>query len=330
MRVHVQNPAGEEAFAITEAQLRAALDRGGGPADLRPSFASDDAGFAAGMRDAEILITWNKEIVRRLPRGTLPGAAPALKVIGCTSAGLDPLQPFDWLPDGIALVNNSGTHADKAGEFGIMAILMLETRFPALIAQQAKGLWNPLFSSTLEGKTLVVVGPGSLGGAVAAKARAFGMRVVGVRHGTAPHPDCDETVPFTGIDRVLPRAEYLLMTCPLTPETRNILNRERIALLPRGAKLINMARGAVWDQEAVCDALDAEALDGAITDVAVPEPLPPEHRLWRTRNMLVTPHICCDDKARYNDRTLDVILLNLRERAAGRPMPNRVEPRLGY
>ncbi|WP_376092429.1 D-2-hydroxyacid dehydrogenase [Roseomonas sp. CCTCC AB2023176] len=328
MRVHIQNPTGEDTFAITEAQWRAALERGGGPVGLDATFANDAAGFESGVRDAEVLITWNRELVAR--KATLRTLAPRLSVIGLTSAGLDPLAPFDWVPDGVTLVNNSGTHADKAGEFGIMAILMLEVRFPALVAQQQKGEWRPLFSSTLEGKTLLVIGPGSLGGAVAQKARGFGMRVIGVRHGSAPHPDCDETYRFTELDRVLPQAEYLLLTCPLTPETRHILNRDRIGLLPNGARLINMARGAVWDQDAVCDALDSGALDGAITDVAVPEPLPPDHRLWRTRNMLVTPHICCDDKARYNDRTLDVVLLNLRERAAGRPMPNRVDPQTGY
>lgn len=330
MRVHVQNPTGETLFAITPAQWEAAVARGRVQGPMEVSFADDDAGFSEGVRDAEVLITWNREVVKRLPKGKLPLAAPALKVIALTSAGMDALQPFDWLPPEVAVLNNSGTHARKAGEFGIMAILMLETRFPAIAAQQAKGLWNPLYSSTLQDRTVVIVGIGSLGGAVARKARDFGMRVVGVRRGTAPDPDCHETVPFTALDSVLPRAEFLVMTCPLTAETRNILSRERVALLPRGAKVINMARGAVWDGDAVCDALDSGALDGGITDVAVPEPLPPDHRLWRTRNLMVTPHICCDDRERYNDNTLDIVLANLAARARGEAMPNAVDTTVGY
>ncbi len=328
--MHVQNPTGETNFPITRGQWDAAVARCPGLGAMDVSFADDDAGFADGMRDAAVLITWNREVVRRLPRGVLPGAAPGLRVIALTSAGMDALQPFDWLPPGVTVLNNSGTHARKAGEFGIMAILMLETRFPAIAANGAKGLWEPIYSSTLEGRTVVIVGIGSLGGAVAKRARAFGMRVIGVRRGSAPDPDCDETVPFTALDSVLPRAGFLVMTCPLTPETRGILSRERVALLPRGAKVINMARGAVWDQDAVCDALDAGALDGGITDVAVPEPLPPDSRVWRTRNLMVTPHICCDDRERYNDNTLDIVFANLRARARGEAMPNAVDTAVGY
>lgn len=330
MRIHIQNPPDDPHFEITEAQWEAALARNPGMSPMEVSFARDDAGFARAIPEAEVLLTWTRQLRARFPKGALPGMAPRLRVIATTSAGLDPAAPFDWLPDSVALLNNRGTHADKAGEFGIMAILMLHTRMPAFADQQRRGEWKPLFSSTLEGRTVAIVGVGSLGGGIARRARAFGMRVIGIRHGRDPHPDCDETFPNEALDEVLPRAEFLVLACPLTERTRNLLSRERIALLPRGARVVNVARGPVWDQEAVLDALDSGHLEGCVTDVTVPEPPPPEHRIWRTPGMVVTPHISADDVLRYNDRTLDILMENLRALRDGRPLPNRVDPSAGY
>ncbi|MBP0445969.1 D-2-hydroxyacid dehydrogenase [Roseomonas sp. SSH11] len=330
MRIHVQNPANDPEFAITQAQWDAAIARSPDMAGLQVSFADSEEGFASALPEAEILLSWVRPLRQRFPAGALPGVAPRLKVIACTSAGVDSAAPFDWLPDSVALLNNRGTHAEKAGEFGIMAILMLQTGMPIFADQQRRGEWKPRFSSTLEGRRVVIVGLGSLGGGVARRAKQFGMTVIGVRNGAGDHPDCDETHSTDALDRVLPQAEFLVLACPLTDRTRNLLSRERIALLPSGARIVNIARGAVWDQDAVCDALDAGHLEGCVTDVAVPEPLPAEHRLWRTPGMVVTPHVSADDHARYNDRTLDILFENLRAMREGRPMPNRVDPAKGY
>lgn len=330
MRLHIQNPAGEELFPVTPAQWQAALARNPGQPAFDVSFADDEAGFHAAMPQAEVLLTWTKVIKARLTPGVLPGLAPRLKVIACTSAGLDRLQPFDWLPQGVALINNRGTHGVKAGEFAIMSLLMLGSRMPAILDNQRAATWDSIFSSALTGRTLGIVGLGTIGGAAARHARAFGMRVIGLRHGDAPHPDCDETHPIAALDTVLPACEFLLLCCPLTPATRGLIDARRLRRLPRGAKLINMARGAIWDQDAVCDLLDAGHLDGAVTDVTVPEPLPPESRLWRTKRLVVVPHVSSDDPATYNDRTLDILLANLAALRAGQPLPNRVWPERGY
>jgi len=327
MRLHIQNPADDPVFAVTPKQWEAALARHPDLGGIDASIAADDAGFAAALREAEVLLTWIGEAKRRLPVGALPAAGPRLRIIAFTSAGLDRLAPFDWVPPGVTLLNNSGTHGDKAGEFGIMAILMLRNHIPHFAEQQRLGLWKPRFASTLAGETLVVVGVGTLGAGVARRARAFGMHVIGVRRGGAPHPDCDTVLP---LEAALPRASFLLLACPLTEATRGLLSRARIAALPRGACIVNIARGEVWDPEAVCDALDSGRLAACLTDVAHPEPLPPEHRLWRTRGMFVTPHMSSDDPATYNDRTLDILLANLRAERERRPMPNRVDPARGY
>jgi phosphoglycerate dehydrogenase-like enzyme len=330
MRIHVQNPAGERLFPIKPAQWEEALGRHPGLRGLRVSFSDDDAGFAAAAQEMEVLLTWTKEVKTRFPPGALPGVAPRLRVIACTSAGLDRLAPFDWLPPDVLLLNNRGTHATKAGEFALMALLMLASGMPRIAAAQRAERWEPRFGSVLAGRTLCIVGLGTIGGAAAGHARAFGMRVLGVSRSGAPHPDCEEVHQTAALEALLPRAEFLLLCCPLTAETRGLLDRRRIGLLPRGAKVVNMARGAVWDQDAACDALDAGDLDGCVTDVAVPEPLPPGHRLWRTAGMTVVPHVSSDDPATYNSRTLDILFGNLIALQEGRPAPNRVDPARGY
>lgn len=156
------------------------------------------------------------------------------------------------------------------------------------------------------------------------------MYVIGVRNGTESHPDCEEIVPVANLDAALPCIDDLLLACPLTDDTRNLLSRERIGKLRKGARVLNIARGAVWDQDAVCDALDGGHLDSAFTDVATPEPLPTGHRLWRTPGLIVTPHIAADDRERCNDVTLDILFDNLRAAKAGEPLPNLIDPRKGY
>ncbi|EFH13658.1 D-2-hydroxyacid dehydrogenase [Pseudoroseomonas cervicalis] len=330
MRIHVQNPADETVFPITEQQWQAAIARSPDMADLEVSFASDDEGFTRAMAEAEAIVTWTRVAHQRFPKGALPGLAPKLKLIFCTSAGLDKLAPFDFLPPGVALLNNRGTHAAKAGEFGIMALLMLANHIPAFAHDAREGRWAPRFGSVLAGRTVCIVGLGSLGGGVAARAKQFGMKVIGVRNSAAPHESCDEVVAQADIDRVLPRAEFLVLACPLTPQTQGLLDRRRLSLLPQGAKVVNIGRGPLWDQEAVCDLLESGHLGGAVTDVTVPEPLPADSRLWRTPGLFITPHMSSDDPGTYNDRSLDIFFDNLRAWRKGEALPTQVTAERGY
>jgi glyoxylate/hydroxypyruvate reductase A len=330
MLLHIQNQKHVTGFAISLAQWQAGVGRHPDMADIDVTVSNDDAGFERALVDAEVLVTWIDVIKARFPRGALPNAAPRLRILYCTTAGIDGMAPFDWLPDSVSLLNNSGIHSDKAGEFGIMALLMLQNRMPELIEAQRAGAWTQVFGSTLRGRTLGVMGIGSLGSAVARRARSFGMRIIGIRNGHEPHPDCDETISVDHLDSVLPRVDDLLLACPLTSATRNLLSRERIALLKKGARVVNIARGPVWDQDAICDALDAEHLDSALTDVAVSEPPDPSHRLWRTRGMIVTPHISADDLTSYADHTIDLVIANLRADREGKPLPSSVDLLKGY
>ena len=324
MRIHIQNHVGGSNDPVTEAQWEAAVSRAGlgGRHVLSVGQSLDD--FAQAMQSAEALITSTYAT-----KHIFPADAPRLKVMFCTSAGLDPV-PFDVLPAGVQVLNNRGTHGPKAGEYGIMAILMLANGIPRLAQSQAAGKWDRVFGNVLAGRRVAIVGLGSLGGAVAEQAARFGLHVTGVRARPAPHPACAAVVATAELDRVLPETEFLVLACPLTHATRGLLSRARIGLLPPGASVVNIGRGGLIDQDALLDALDSGALSGAVLDVFEPEPVPPGHRLWATPNLLMTPHVSSDDPLAYNPRSLDIFLANLAAFEAGEPMPNLFDRTRGY
>ena len=121
-----------------------------------------------------------------------------------------------------------------------------------------------------------------------------------------------------------------MLACPLTDATRGMITRDRLKALPRGAGVVNIGRGALIDQDALCDLLDDGHLSGAVLDVFTPEPIPPGHRLWSTRNLIISPHTSADDPHTYNSRSLDLFFDNLRACREGRRMPNLFDPARGY
>jgi glyoxylate/hydroxypyruvate reductase len=325
MRIHIQTISAT-AFSLTPAQWEAAVARAGASsAAFQVSFADDPAGFSAGLAEAEMLVT-SVDVIRQY----FPRHAPKLRAVFVTSAGVDRMAPYDWLPPGAMLLNNRGAHAGKAGEFAIMALLMLANQMPAFAAAQREQRWQPLFGSVLAGRRLTVIGTGTLGAAAAQRARLFGLHVTGLRSRALPHPDFDVVAGIETLDAVLPDTDFLLLTCPLTEATRGLLDRRRLSLLPPRAGIVNMGRGALLDQDALCDRLDEGHLAGAVLDVFVPEPVPPGHRLWTTTNLVMTPHVSADDPATYNADSLDIFLDNVRAYRAGLPMPNLVDLARGY
>jgi phosphoglycerate dehydrogenase-like enzyme len=330
IRLHIQNPidgALPEFHASPAIWDEAAARHPGLAARLAVSIGWTRADLDAALPQAEILIAWVATVKETM---AALAAAPRLRMIFCTSAGLERLMPLDWLPTDVALLNNSGAHSGKAGEWGLMAILMLASKMPLFVTNQRARIYEKIFSSSVAGTTLVAVGVGGLARDTLAHARRFGMRVIGVRGTAAPHPACERVVSAADIDGVLPEADILLLACPLTAATRNLVDRRRLALLKPGAGVVNMARGAVIDQDALCDALEAGHLGGAVLDVVVPEPLPPDSRVWGTRNLILVPHVSADDPLTYTPRSLDIFFANFARWLAGESMPNRIDPARGY
>ncbi len=241
MRIHIQNLPPLYSEAITMTQWQAAAQRAGLlDGQHHVTLGDDMAAFTRNAGEVEALVTATRATARLFPTD-----APRLRLMFCTSAGLDPV-PFDSLPPGVQVLNNRGVHGPKAGEYGIMALLMLANAIPALVTSQQAQRWDRRLSSVLAGRRVTVVGLGSLGGAVADHAARFGMRVTGVRARPAPHPACERVLPTAALDEVLPETEFLVLACPLTAATRNILDRRRIGLLPAGAGVVNIGRGACW------------------------------------------------------------------------------------
>jgi glyoxylate/hydroxypyruvate reductase A len=325
MRIHIQNSP-DDPFAVTPAQWREAVARAGEiGAGHAVSFGADDAVFAAAIAEAEALIATPATIA-----GRFPCSAPQLALIFCLAAGVEKLAPFDRLPEGVVVVNNRGVHGAKAGEYCAMALLLLNVRVPDLVAAQRAQSWRPHFVPTLRGRRVTVVGVGDLGGNAARQARHFGAFVTGVRTRAVAHEDFDEMIAVDALDTVLPHTEFLVMACPLTPATRNMVDRRRLGLLPAGAGVVNIGRGPLIDQDALCDLLGDGHLSGAVIDVFEPEPLPPGHRMWSTPNLVVTPHVSADNPVTYNPDSLDIVFSNLAAWHDGRTMPNRVDLARGY
>ncbi len=336
IKVHVKNnrwapgsfpntPEGEEVFTITRERFDAALAEFSGMADQLDVFIDwDTDNFTESMQDAEVLLTWN------LPMENLAQVAPKLKWIHCIGAGVEHMLPMDWLPAGVTLTNNKGVHAAKAGEFGLMSVLMLHSHMPAVITNQRKRIYDSLYASPIAGKTLVVIGTGSLGGAAAAQVQKLGVHVIGVNRSGQAVAGCDEIVTTAQLDQVLPRADYVLAATPDTPETRGLLGRRRLNLLKPTAGIINIGREAIMDYEALCDKLDEGSLGGAILDVFDPEPIAEDSRLWHTNNLIITPHISADDGDAYVPMTLGLFFRNMELHLTGSELLNPVQPERGY
>jgi phosphoglycerate dehydrogenase-like enzyme len=322
LRVHVENdPAASPIFVVSPERFRAAARRY--PAQARRlavTFGTEPADPA--LRRAEVLIVGHFDPAR------LAARAPRLKWIQSTNAGVEDVVPY--LPAGVTLTNASGVHGPKGAEWALTALLMLNHGMPYFVARQKEARWAPRFATVIAGKTLVIVGVGAIGAEVARLARRFGLRVLGVRRLARPQRWVDEMYGPADLHLALSRADFVVVTTPLTPETRGLIGRRELDRLPRHAGLVNLGRGAVVDQAALAEKLARGELGGAVLDVFDPEPLPPSSPLWSTPNLLITPHCAVDDEVHYVARCLDIFFDNVRRYLAGRPFRNRVDPARGY
>ncbi len=272
------------------------------------------------------------DLVIGLPadRDRLAIRAPRLKWIHSTSAGVDGVLPLDWLPRGTVFTNNSGAHGHKAEQYMIMAYHLLNSRMAAIVTNQHARRWEALYSPSITGMTAVIVGLGDLGEAAARAAKKAGLKVIGVRRSAQKNRHADRVVSYKHLDKVLPLADFVVLAVPLTAETRNLLNAARMNLLKPSAGVINIARGPVIDQAALEKRLRSGRLAGAVLDVVDPEPLPAGATLWSAPNLVITPHVSCDDGEHYADITIDLWFENLALFLAGKRLKRRIDPKLGY
>ncbi len=262
-------------------------------------------------------------------------AAANLKWLCCSFAGVDGYMDESIYPHpGVLLSNSSGAYGITIAEHIIMVTLMLLRRMPEFeeIVRQ-RGWLQSLPMRSICGSSITVLGTGDIGTNFARRAKALGAKTIrGVRRTQkAGDPAYDEMYTFQDLDSVLPKTEILVMALPSTKETIHILSRERIALLPEDAYVVNVGRGSAIDQEALMDALNGGHLAGAALDVMVPEPLPADHPLWTTKNLLLTPHISGNMSLGITrDLDVDLFCEDLKNFASGKKLERFVDRSVGY
>jgi len=293
---------------------------------VRATIGWDFRSFDAEMRDAEILVFMGLDF----KPGNFRKRAPKLRWIQLTSAGIDHVSPLDWLPRGVVMTNNSGVHAEKHGEFGLTALLMLNHNVPIMTTNQRRARWHTVFGSPIRGKTVAIVGVGRIGGRAAELCKAMGMTVLGVRRGGGAHPHVDEMFRPAQVRKAMARADFVLVTLPLTGATRHFVGRRELEAMKPGAGFANLGRGATVDYDALRALLESGRLSGAVLDAFEEEPLPASSPLWRTRNLIISPHCSSSDVDRYVPDTLDLTFDNLGRYMRGQPLRNAVDLRLGY
>ena len=262
-------------------------------------------------------------------------AAPAsLQWYCCSFAGVDIYckDPSVFANPQCLLTNSSG-YGVTIAEHVVMVTLMLLRRMPEYEAVVRQHSWSrQLPIRSIRDNEFTILGTGNIGTNVAQRLRGMGAaKITGLSRSGRPSADFDQVLPISRLDEVLPETKILVMALPSTPETENILSRERIALLPPEAYVINVGRGTALDQDALTEALNSRRLAGAALDVMVPEPLPPDHPLWNARNLILTPHVSGNMTLGYTcDVNVEMFCRDLANYAAGRPLVNLVDRTLGY
>ncbi len=286
-----------------------------------------DGEITGSLEGADVLfLRWglDPEATRRLL-----SRIPNLRWVHTISAGVDHLL-FPELRDSDAILTNaSGVFNVPIAETVMAYILAVVKRLPEFWTLQREHRWEKLPLRELRGLTVGIIGLGDIGTEVARLCRAFGMRVLGLRRRPAPSDVADEVLPPERLHDLLARSDFVVIAVPLTAQTRGMIGRAELAAMKPDAWLINISRGAIVDEEALVEALQAGRIGGACLDVFAQEPLPPESPLWDLPNVIITPHNSWSSP-HIEEREIDLFLENLRRYVAGEPLLNVVDKQAGY
>ena len=254
-----------------------------------------------------------------------------LRFIQAIGAGTDQFPLEELKKRGIRLASARGVNYRAVAEHAMALILALSRRLPEARDNQAKRVWRGMIGDLsrredeLGGKTLLVVGLGQIGGRLAQLAKAFDMRVVGLRRDPGAGRGAADAVHAMGeFKSLLPEADFVALTCPLTKETEKLVDAEALARMKSSAYLVNVARGRVVDEAALVEALAARRIAGAGIDVTVEEPLAPSSPLWGMEHVLLTPHTAGETR-HYEDNVIEILRDNLGRLWRGEePLRNQV------
>lgn len=240
--------------------------------------------------------------------------AENVSLFACAAAGVDHL-PIDTLEEnGIAVTNASGIHGPNIAEQVIANILIFSRNLHYGWQRQEKNEWRSYQSHRREIKnsTVTIVGLGHIGQSITERLEPFGCHQIGVRYTPEKGGPTDEVIGFESDEfhAALARTDYLVLACPLTETTRNLISNAEFETLPPDSIIVNIGRGPIIDTDALLDAIKGNSIRGAALDVTDPEPLPPDHELWNMGNVLITPHNS-GDTPQYYPRLADIVARNL-------------------
>ena len=316
---------GEKNFTITKEHFEKALENETEIKDQIEFIIDwDEDNFNSSMSNSDILLTYD------FPTKNLKEIAPNLKWIHCTAAGVEHMFPFNWAYDGLKITNSSGVHTKKAGEFGLMSVLMLQNHIPKIVTNQKNKDFISTFGNPIAGKNIVLIGTGSLGSSMAKLVAPLGANIIGVNKKGKSVEGCSKIITIDKLDSVLPIADILYLALPETPETKNLIDKRRLDLLKSTCGIVNIGRQSALDYEVLCDKLENNDLAGAILDVFNPEPIDKNSRLWKTKNLIITPHVSSDDNGNYVKLTLELFVKNLKLFIKKKELTNQIDKELGY
>ncbi len=289
-------------------------------------FYNAEAEIPQSNFDADIIYGFAPSIVK---------SSKKLKWLCVPWAGVDSLMTPGYFANEECLLSNAaGAYGVSIAEHMIAVALVMMRKLDEFMTETKNGQWlSPRPQRSLKDCRITVLGTGDIGTTFAKRARAFEpASIIGVcRSGRSSEAVYDKVLPVSELDTILPQTDLLAMSLPSTPETRGILSRDRLALLPQGSYIINVGRGSAIDEEALADNLENNHLAGAALDVFQTEPLPKNHRLWNTKNLLITPHVAGNMSLAYTrDKNVQMFIEDLKNFAEGRPLHYLVDRKLGY
>jgi D-2-hydroxyacid dehydrogenase (NADP+) len=301
-------------------------------ADVSELAQSEKKGVAAAKKKLDALLA-DVEIIYgfRLPENFII-RAPKLKWFQTMSAGVDRFLDDEFRRSSVIMTSVKGIHATPIGEFVMCLMLMLAKQAPLAFHQKQQKKWQPFLATTLRSKTVGIVGLGHIGREVARLAKGFGMRVVATRRSARKSQRAryvDRLYVPEKLSELLSESDYVVLTLPLTPETRGIIGESGLRSMKRTAYLINVARGSLVDEPALVRALEGKRIAGAGLDVFATEPLPEGSPLWGFENVIISPHIA-GGMEDYVARATGVFCENLRRYLSGRRLINVVDKKKGY
>ncbi len=293
-------------------------------------YATSDEKRARGLVDCDAAYTW-------LLKADEFATAPKLRWLHTSAVAVETLCLPELFARGVVVSNTRGVQAVPIAEHALAVVLALSKQLPLVLEHQRNGQWaqNDFMGERLpwllQGRTLGLIGVGTIGSEIASRARAFGMRVVALRRRSdqAAVAAVDQLCGPDDIAAFLRQTNVLVIAAPLTPQTLGLIGAAQMATLPRGAVIVNVGRAKILDTDALIAALHSGHLGGASLDVYPHEPLPPDHPLWTCPNVILTPHTSGFRQGHWQE-VVNLFAENLERFERGELPRFRVEPELGY